>query len=467
MSRLLVSPTNNMEEEQQAPNADAGLLSLEADEESMARQLRKRGPQLRTDELEALLGKMHDMKRAYDDAKAAYDARTAKYNKNMTMFSGMWDRPFDVEYGIAKQFLQEGITVWNALRLGTILRSVSEVLKRDDALWKRWFLADFPELVRDIGPDLPGWIEHGTRAKEDSRYALVPWRRYYAWSKFFRRAALREIATLQNELAVTWISDEGWKWNNVKRWPLNVEIEMGVEWKALVLEPPPAVGAHYMGFAELALETADKDETYFFPERMFLHSGGIATPYGRDDIDGDHPLIANARSPVYWLVRYAANRPEHAKNRLHVWFEGLKITEQPTLPQWPSHYSDPNTSNSPIKVVGDLNFDYGRTLHRYCLWYCKAYKRDEAGGLPVHSERTREILDHDASHDDQTTAVALLDLPPAPMVGGVWFVRSPACVGCDVSVEPTHRCRRCGRGYCSVECHTVNWKKACADCVKK
>lgn len=72
-----------------------------------------------------------------------------------------------------------------------IAHDLSRMLAERNEPWQRWFAMDFPTQIRELGPDIPTWfLAQNTKQylhPNDRIYVKVPWRRYYIWSRFFRR----------------------------------------------------------------------------------------------------------------------------------------------------------------------------------------------------------------------------------------------------------------------------------------
>lgn len=56
------------------------------------------------------------------------------------------------------------------------LPDLVDVLKKDTAIWQKWWYEDFPDYSRDIGDQLPYW----------TRDSKNPWLKYYLMSRFLR-----------------------------------------------------------------------------------------------------------------------------------------------------------------------------------------------------------------------------------------------------------------------------------------
>jgi hypothetical protein len=91
---------------------------------------------------------------------------------------------------VATWMRTEHLNAAQAMFLSLRVREVRKVLRSDNSLWRDWFRADFPDVVRAVGDELPSWIRD-QNDRGDERFAGVPWRRYYIWTMFFARRAYK------------------------------------------------------------------------------------------------------------------------------------------------------------------------------------------------------------------------------------------------------------------------------------
>jgi hypothetical protein len=421
---------------------------------------RKRESMMTPDELDSLRRALKEMKRRYTDAMASREELENKYDELSMFWEHRW-RPFDIEVAIVREVLP-GMGVFEALTLASTLKAVRHLVNTWDEMWHNWFLEDFPEVGRDLSPDAPGllelplWIMEGNKGSEDSRYAAVPWRRYYAWWAFFRRRALREIHMEQRVTAQRFIDNQLWIDTPVAQWPLNTKVEMGVGWEILDLVMPFA--AEMCNGSGHSYALGDDSENWYFPERMFMSSGGVVESYAFPD-ENTIPLTNEARSPIFWMMRYAG---AHATKSVTEWYNERSYV--------PKHDMRKGSTGYPQhKMVTDskLNFDYTQALRGFCSWYAANYRGPDinrrGNGQFVPSLETVAPIRNEAVYEE-----ILMELPPAPMVDKVWFLGKPLCVGCNAQGEPKQSvcCKRCGSTYCSAECQASTWQKQCGGCTK-
>ena len=206
----------------------------------------------------------------------------------------------------------------------------------------------------------------------------------------------------------------------------------------------------------LVLVDRQKTDDVYFPEEMFYNSHDLTTfPSPASAV------IAEARSPVFWLLMYVGTTQVHyAPFLLKKWDELLssrKVAEDALL-----------LGGTPrlFKKVG-LDFNYKRAMQLYCSWYANLLGPGRfAHFAPFPSTSGRPELEAELART----------LPPFPAIEGVWFVgqplqiassfMTPLCVGCDAATDLTIRCKTCKQQYCGHACFQSNWRKACGDCVK-
>ncbi len=445
-------------------------LSLAADAEAVERQLRKRAPQLRGDELEEMLGRLEDLKKAYTDAAAAYQVRMAKYAE-LTMFHEYTNRPGDVEYGIVREHLADR-AVRHAMVLSTVLKAASEVLKRDDGLWHAWFERDFPEVVRDIGvipagqqtkrAVLPEWITAAPRAEEDERYARVPWRRYYAWWQFMRRSALKEFARVSERNARDWINTNRYHHEHIATWPLNIKAVPGRQFETVALH---IYSLSYSTLPNNELYLTTHSDDVFFPEVMTMRSSlgsgiGVLDIGDDDDDDTFDLLIGRSKSPLFWFLVVGVVRHQYGAWTAELkWISGGKAVV-------PGRYVEDGRYLKPMSLEGGLNCDYAKTFRAFACFYASAL--DPASG---HHAEIRTLIDRvkaapELRSTSESCLAVLTELPPAPMVDGVLYVHERICSGCAVTVTEAsgQQCKTCKAPYCGIECHSKTWRIACGSC---
>lgn len=124
---------------------------------------------------------------------------------------------------------------------------IALLLRKDNALWKQWWLRDFPRFENDLRlrhRNVPQWIldqkprsnlSVSDRGVED-QYAKVPWRRFYAWCKFFERRCAKYILTSAEERALNYEIPES----------VQNSLPLGV----IIPEPRVADGWHFRTNAE-------------------------------------------------------------------------------------------------------------------------------------------------------------------------------------------------------------------------
>jgi len=483
-----MEPSNEGEEGMMEPSDDEeGNLSLTALAEEVARVLKSRkrprneeeeeekeetleGQQMSKEELEHALEAYATMKVAYEArilnlhaANKAFNARMAKFmGPQHSLFGSLQNipggRPIDVERAIVKQVLP-GMYVQTALRLASVLRAVYEVVRTDDELWHYWFQRDCAEVATDLGGDfLPDWLLNSPRAGEIPHYAKMPWRRYYMWYTFFRRAALREIASLESKFVVKWIAKRWWRIAEMGTWPMTVRYTPEEKWFSTGLIVPSFSHEGGRQFF-LALQGANDQDHFYFPEKLYEPDGqasevlDITIDQNGNDMEDDevtHELIADARSPVYWLPRFLHRLESLTASKLGYWSHGMH--DDATMR--PQEFRTSTTKSD--RARGGLNFDREEALTCFVSWYAQRYSRADLPDVPgIASLVLNNFI-----------VQKLEKLPPIPIRNGWWFVGKSVCVGCDVQGDMSARCKRCGKAYCSVECHGVNWQKSCSDCVK-
>ena len=421
---------------------------------------------LSPDEIAQLEITLNELKRRHTDALANRTRLDEKVGA-LRMFTST----YDIELNVAREFLPAQRTS-HALLTSKILRAVREVINTWDGLWQIWFRRDFPEVVRDLAVpvvtegvarslfSLPDWLVHSEHRDDDHRYVNMPWRRYYAWWTFMRRSALREIAYLQEAYVKTFIREEQWKRADIAIWPLNIKAVAGVEWKRIPLDLAPFSYVHKGNYASYSL--MDSNENVYLPERIFMHTGGAIRI---DDAQKNMPEIAAARSPIFWLLRILAEMYRDTDRR-NAWWAELKWQGRERLAR-------PERSFVQLRMApGDLNFDYGRMVKAFCSWYAISFRgADIIRRAAAHPRDQAPISSiSPIPYPAAVADVTLADLPPAPMINGVWFVGQevrPMCVGCHAPGNPTVRCKGCGSGYCGADCHGKNWHRHCAGCTEK
>ena len=476
----MLSPTASEEEEESHHG-----LSLDADVDSVARMLRKRGIELDEEEkaeLRTKVEKWHHLTRKEM-------ARTAEFQYNVSRGENM-PIPWEMELKVALTLLPE-TTVASALWSSSVYTVVRMILSENDALWRHWWRRDFPELVHELGPELPEWIVRGTHGQEDLRYARVPWRRYYAWSEFFRRSALRELARLYRQAGEAWIEREQARpqgqprpryplyrngqfagTRDIDPMPLQVERVSGegappvYEVANLVIPP----------FEQCGLDRAYGLALVDGPRYYFLrHLAGRGQEEPRVHNHAEAQLFAadenvTHRSSIYALIEMLFHNGTEGRGTGMEWWLGQDYALVPydnALYLGGKHWVT-RTENA------RLNFDYFPALRAYAHFYCRT---SHVPNLPDFEEDDFDPTDTQA-YPLITAEVSdriLRTLPPAPMIDGVWYIRShmsstpiaSPCVGCGSQIAPTIRCKACGKTYCTHDCQKVNWKLTCSPCGKK
>lgn len=491
-------PPDPSEEEE-----DTNDLLLEADDEEFRGAL-KRGRDAVEGVVNRIVGVVKEMRKAKKKrTKVKPTARSMRWAKDPE--SGPVLRP-SLPERLHKQKLIPGadialemaivrpivvaMFVPDALRLTSVLRSVRELLWNDDEIWRAWWRRDFPEVRRDLGENEtsqpPSWIlENAWKAALPgvnpqhvpyilARSARMPWRCWYQWSEFFRRSALHHAAQLFNTIAIEWRED------HALEIALDVipEFDEGrppnVLWNGeVVILRVPWYGQDLGVARGLVLVDSAKQDDIWFPEELF-----------DDNIDAElttaptaqSAVIANARSPVYWLlVAIAKEAFALGTNLVDVWNRvvDLRDLEFETLLLG---------GKTMIPGQGQLNFDYKKVLSLYCSWYASEIQPGH-GVVPLFFMNFAPLrLKYSTPNAVKRTAALAKDLsktlPAFPSLGGtVWFVGEevrpvwtisdkvrPMCVGCHAPGHPTVRCKGCGSGYCGVDCHAKNGQRRCAGC---
>jgi len=484
---------------------DADDLPLEADDETFRGAL-KRGRDAVEGVVNRIVGVVKEMRKAKKKrTKVKSTARSTRWAKDPE--SGPVLRPslpqrlheqrlipaadIALEMAIVRPIVV-AMFVPDALRLTSVLRSVRELLWNDDSIWKTWWRRDFPEVIRDLGEketnEPPSWIREnawktalpGVKSQHVpyvlSRSARMPWRCWYQWSEFFRRSALHHIALMLNDWAVEWqdehVRDSDSSDLSDEDRPLNIT------WKGEVIALRVPRYDQDLGPARgLALVDMHEQDQVWFPEEL-LDDNAYAELTTNPTLQS--AVIANARSPIYWLLIMVAKEElyENTNNLSWLWHRTLKTRD----------FSSETLllgGNTIISEQGPLNVDYGQAMVLYCSWYARViqpghgvvpgffvnFAPDRSYYITFSGEQVRPDLESRLART----------LPAFPSLGGTtWFVGEevrpvwtisekvrPMCVGCHAPGNPTIRCRGCGSGYCSADCHGKNWRHRCSDCIKK
>jgi len=484
---------------------DADDLPLEADDETFRGAL-KRGRDAVEGVVNRIVGVVKEMRKAKKKrTKVKPTARSTRWAKDPE--SGPVLRPslpqrlheqrlipaadIALEMAIVRPIVV-AMFVPDALRLTSVLRSVRELLWNDDSIWKTWWRRDFPEVIRDLGEketnEPPSWIREnawknalpGVKSQHVpyvlSRSARMPWRCWYQWSEFFRRSALHHLADIFNNISDEWVDARESSENDDD----DDDQPPTVLWtgEVVVLRVPEF--SQELGPAHgLALVDASKVEDVWFPEELMESPLELTT-----NPTLQSAVVANARSPVYWL--FIAVAKESMAYNTTIDDEWVKVITKRSFDFEKLLLGGRHV----IPGQGTLNFDYDKAVRLYYSWYAASLPVGQ-GVVPFFFSNFAPMRKHQGDglypgmiNLERSIAIGKAlskTLPAFPSLGGTtWFVGEevrpvwtisekvrPMCVGCHAPGNPAIRCRGCGSGYCSADCHGKNWRHRCSDCIKK
>jgi len=484
-----VPPPNEDEDE----GAD---LSLESADDDIRQALRRGRDEMEEEEaaIERVVDAVHEMRKLKRRHTAPHRLPIEETEKSHRLL------PREVDVSLEKAMISPllyAMQVSDALRLAKALRSVRSLLWTDDDMWAHWWHRDFPDVRRDLGqtgPLPPSWIidniwidalpgvEPRYLPPMLTRLALMPWRRWYQWSEFFRRSALWHIAKMQNKIAEDWLDVN----------PENPEDdETGYPRPATVLESGKVINLRVPRFDEVTgiahgLVLVDTNQQVYFPWELYENDDALTLVPTPTSV-----VIAGAQSPVFWFLHYAeremrsayGERTGHGTYGAAIQRKWKSIMEGQRFKE----LLDERLISADLLLGGTtemamgpeaLNFDYAKVFELYCAWYARSVN---AEGFNPYFSPGNGFAFLLTKEEAQVTTELARTLPPFPAIGNVWFVgqgiqpsqiavsitkSTPICGGCDTQTAHRIRCKNCGHGYCGQACHERNWRRNCQGCVK-
>lgn len=365
------------------------------------------------------------------------------------------------------------ISVKSLLQDALVYPLVRVVLATDDVLWKYLWLRDFPghsvNLVdtrntKEGGlkshDELPSWIlgPFSPGRQPDIDYDQVPWRRWYAWTRFFDRRAMHELCLIHQQEGVEWILSKS-------RLPQPNNV---------FASGPPELGNYVVAERARLLPSSNSHRPYeddrivcmkhpLNPQRFYY---GNAT----------HLRYNHKRFSLYTWVNLKLSTRERSDllqcmvdeepvvNLCSVITENSYTTIKRGSPVSGASFDREIPLNSAVLHDAELPDDreligaegkYPRLMYLYCLWYMSCHRFGGSLNPPM-----KDIEAHNALNNNDWSALSEL-LPAAPKSRNtadgreLLYIGASHCHGDACDRLSTGTSKLDGLPYCSKWCQIM------------